>query len=90
MMIIFPWSNCILKLLIIFYFSTKFRRKFVGRQDDADTDSHSDSDFNGNEEADAATTLMSKEDKLKKQKVSLELLEKRLENSDSNLKVFFT
>lgn len=60
------------------YFSIKLRRKFVGRQDNADTDSHSDSDFDG-KEAGGLAAGMSEEDKLKAQQSNLELLEKRFE-----------
>ena len=57
----------------------KFRRKFVGRTDDADTDSHSDSDFDADEGIEGTSRLIDEKEKLKVDFNNIELLEKRSE-----------
>jgi hypothetical protein len=76
-------------IIFYFYFRKKFGRKIIGRQDDADTDSHSDSDFDGVEKEDPATAGMSAEDKLRAELGNLEILEKRLVNLYFNFELFF-
>ncbi|CAF2727460.1 unnamed protein product [Rotaria sp. Silwood2] len=56
----------------------KLRVKFVGRTDDADSDSFSDSEFGGNTNSNENLLAMTREEKLKVQYNELELLEKSL------------
>ena len=57
-------------------FSRRLRKKFVGRTDDADTDSGSDADFNINDEL-KADEPAEEEKKQKIQHGNIELLQKR-------------
>ena len=57
-----------------FLFRKKMQKKFIGRMDDADTDSHSDEDFRVEEDL---TKPIDEMDKLKNQQNDIELLKKR-------------
>ena len=65
----------------MFNFSKKFRVKFVGRADDADSDSYSDSEFEGIDDQDMAedATPLTEEEKMRMRHNHKELLEKRFE-----------
>ncbi len=60
----------------LFDFSKKLRRKLAGREQDADTDSYSDTEFDPNQEIDEKSGLLAEEN-IKKAHNNLELLEKR-------------
>jgi hypothetical protein len=66
-------------ICIIFrWFRKKLRTKIAGGYgDDADTDSYSDSDFDGAEDAEKFPQHMEEKEKIKIEQKNLELLEKR-------------
>ena len=51
----------------------------MGRTDNADTDSGSDSDYDGTKQTDGGTEIMDENERIRKQYNNLELLEKRYE-----------
>ncbi len=63
-------------LSLFFSCSKKFRAKFVGRTDDADTDSGSDSDFLVGEDGQTSGPI-DVEKQIRTERSNLELLEKR-------------
>lgn len=79
--------SIIIHVLFLFHFilSKKLRYKLSGQDDDADTDSYSDGDFNGHEDTEKSSLLIDEEQKLRLQHKNFELLEKRYRTSYTQL-----
>jgi hypothetical protein len=67
-------------LSFFFDYRKKYGRKLVGLRDDAETDSYSDTDFDGPEDGEGLIEGMNEKDKIKNKQINMELLEKRYRN----------
>ena len=67
--------------LLIINFRTRIRRALINRQDDADTDSHSDSEFIGDPNAEEILRSMGEDGQRNMKFNNLELLEKRFSSN---------
>ncbi len=66
-----------LNIPLVFIYSKKLRTKLAGHGDDADTDSYSDSDFDGIEHSERLSESIDEVEKIHIEHRNLELLEKR-------------
>lgn len=64
-------------MTFFFYYSKAIRRSLARRSDDADTDSHSDTEFVEDPDTNQSSQSMNEEQKAKMKFNNLELLEKR-------------